>query len=81
METTNSIPWYKSTKKTLGVIGAMTLYGSFVMIILLFAFSDNPNKDPDSIIEMAKIVALYSASCLAVKVAGGVFQKTPVVDK
>lgn len=72
VETTNSVPWYKSTKKTLGVIGAITLYGTFVLMVILSV--KDGMKDPSPIIDMAKIIALYSGACLGIKAIGGAIQ-------
>lgn len=72
VETTNQVPWYKSTKKTLGVIGAITLYGTFVLMVILSV--KDGMKDPSSIIDMAKIIALYSGACLGIKAIGGAIQ-------
>lgn len=73
VETTNSIPWYKSTKKTLGVIGAITLYGTFVLMVIGWIVG-GMTGDTKPIIDMAAIVALYSGSCLGIKAIGGALQ-------
>ncbi len=73
VETTNSVPWYKSTKKTLGVIGAITLYGTFVLMVVGW-IKAGMTGDVKPIIEMAAIVALYSGSCLGIKAIGGALQ-------
>lgn len=73
VETTNSVPWYLSTKKTLGVIGAITLYGTFVLMVYGWVKAGMPS-DTVGIKEMAKIVALYSGACLGIKAIGGAIQ-------
>jgi len=72
-ETTNSVPWYKSTKKTLGVIGAITLYGTFVLMVIGW-IKGGMTGDTKPLIDMAAVVAIYSGSCLGIKAIGGAIQ-------
>jgi len=65
MESTNSVPWYKSTKKTLGVIfaGAVLLGGIYAIY-----------KDSTQTNDVLGIWALFSGSCLGIKAIGGAIQ-------
>lgn len=67
---TNPVPFYKSTKKTLGVIGAVVLYAVFV--IMAMGWIKNGMTDARELIDMAQIIAIYSALCLGIKTFGGV---------
>lgn len=73
IETTNSVPWYKSTKKTLGVIGAITLYGTFILMVAGWV-KGGMVDDTAGIIAMGQTVALYSGACLGIKAIGGAIQ-------
>lgn len=64
------IPFYKSTKKTLGVIGAFVLY--LVFVLMAYGWIKNGMTDASELIDMAQVIALYSAACLGIKTFGGV---------
>lgn len=66
---TNPVPFYKSTKKTLGVVGALVLYAVFA--IMAFGWVRNGMTDASELIDMAQIIAVYSALCLGIKTFGG----------
>jgi len=66
----SGVPFYKSTKKTLGVIGAAVLY--IVFILMAYGWIKNGMTDARELIDMAQVVALYSAACLGIKTFGGV---------
>ena len=60
---TNPTPFYKSTKKTLGVVFAgAVLFGGILGIL----------RDPTQVCRILEIWGMYSAVCLGIKTVGGV---------
>lgn len=64
-EKTNPVPFYKSTKKTLGVIGFAAYWGTQVVAII---------KDPQIVVSMAMANTALILGLLGIKAIGGALQ-------
>ena len=57
--------WYKSTKKTLGVVFALACLGGGIVGIV---------RDPTQTVPILQLWGFYSATCLGIKKFGDVIQ-------
>ena len=71
-EGTNSIPFWKSTKKTLGVVGFLLYWGTQVIAIL---------DDPTIVVSMAIMNVSLILGLLGIKAIGGAIQSNKTGDK